>query len=144
MIGTAVLLDLIGIIPGVHWVVDFGYIVIFPLWFGISDASFVKGVNRSSLKWTIVTFIIEFIPAVADVLPAMTVSVIRNVWFVQSQDKKAIKDWEKAIAEQRSNTLERNRRRYAGEETPQRQRSIPEGGVVKRIGNKVDSTRKAA
>jgi hypothetical protein len=144
MISTAVVLDIIGIIPVAHWVVDIGYVIIFPLWFSSSGASYFKGMDKSSLKWTIFTFLLELIPVLADVLPALTVSIIRNVWHVQNQDKKAMLAYEASQANSRATTLEQNRLRYTGEEPTQKQRSIPTGGVVKRIGNKVDSARKAA
>lgn len=94
MIGTAIVLDLIGIIPVAHWVVDAAWVIIFPLWFGAHNASFFKGKDKSSLVWMGVTFLLELIPVLADFLPGLSLTVVRNVLHVQKQDKKALAEWQ--------------------------------------------------
>jgi|CXWK01.1.fsa_nt_gi hypothetical protein len=94
MIGTAIVLDLIGIIPVAHWIVDAAWVIIFPLWFGVHNASFFKGKDKSSLVWMGVTFLLELIPVLADFLPGLSLTVVRNVLHVQKQDKKAFAEWQ--------------------------------------------------
>ncbi len=140
MIGTAVLLDIISIIPAVQWVSDLGQALIFTFWFGIRGASFFSKKNYGMLKAEIVVIILEAIPIVGDVLPSITVMVIRNVLFVRKQDKKAIADYQEAMRQQ-----EENQRLELQQKSTEYRQNSEQPSVIRRIGPSTgDVNRKAA
>ncbi len=165
MIGVAVILELIGIIPLVHIVIAIGNLVLYPLWFSSLGASYFK--DPKDLKmfwWTLVTFLIGLIPVIGEILPELTTGVVRNVLYVQAQDRKAIKEWRerkaKEAVDQKRAATERYRLLKARNESGNGSGESEEGGqapeTLGRIGpgsvaanakpapNRVDSIRRAA
>lgn len=88
MIGTAVILDLISIIPVVGQAfASVGSFVIFLIWFLILGLPLV---TPKKLLTTLSAYIIEFIPAIS-ALPAITVGVILMIVLTRAEEKTGIK-----------------------------------------------------
>ncbi len=104
MIGTAIFLDLLNIIPGLNIIVDVAYIMLFPAWFYLRGASFTK--NPAMLKTTVIAFIIGFIPFLSSIIPELSGSVIKNVRFVQDEDRRMIAKFQRAQAERNRAQME--------------------------------------
>ena len=86
MIGVAILFDLIGFVPFLNIATAIANLMLFPIWFHLLGASYIK--NRRMLGWTVVTSAIGLIPFVSSVLPELTLGVVRNVRFIQKEDKQ--------------------------------------------------------
>ncbi len=130
MIGTAVLFDVIGLIPFVNIAADIAYLMLFPAWFYMLGASFVK--KPSMLWWTIATSAVGFIPVISTFLPELTVGVVRNVLYVQREDRRAIAAYRKS----QSNMVEQQ-----NPNQPQQTENSPQPAAESRS---VDGIRRAA
>lgn len=99
MIGTAILFDVIGLIPLINIAPAIANFVLFPIWFYTRGVTYTK--NKSVLWWTAVTSVIGLVPFLSSVLPELTTGVVRNVLHVRKQDKKAVKDYENYVDQKR-------------------------------------------
>lgn len=100
MIGTAIFLDLISIIPAANWVSTVANIFIFPFWFILRGVVFFK--NPKILKRSLLVVALEAIPFVS-IVPAISAGVFQTVSSVQKEDQAAITAWENAQTEQQMN-----------------------------------------
>lgn len=104
MIGTAIFLDLISLIPGANWVSTLGSFFIFPLWFLFHGIPFFK--NPKNVKRALGGTIIEAIPVIS-VIPALSFVIIQTVISYQKEYRQALAAWENAQTEYQ--TLQRNK-----------------------------------